>query len=924
MIKDYVEDYHSAGHTRLIALLRNLFLAVVVTGFSTAPKSHAATITWTGTAGNGSWHTPGNWNLNRVPGTGDDVVINDLPATSFVTYSSSATTVNSLACAEPLNLNGGALTLATASSVSSPMTLAGATLGGAGDLQISGGLTWDHGTMTGSGQTSIGSGINWTIGRPPPGGSSVNLNRPLHNDGNCVRSGSSPVLINSTFHNRSGGTFSLQGGGGLSGTGTFDNQVGAVLSRTGGQADISCGLTNNGTVSVPSGTLQIFGPFTNWSGTTLTGGTFDVVGTLRFMNADIRTLAATIILNDASASIQNTSSANALANLSAIASGGSLTLMNGRALNTAQPLTNAGSVVIGPGSSSSLTANAGYTQTAGLTRLDSGSLVSSSVITIQAGTLSGSGTIAGNIFNDGTLSPGASPGTLIITGNYTQTAGGQLVMEIGGLTSGTQYDAITVSGIATLNGTLMVSLINGFLPVAPDSMTILSATSVGGTFSSDNLPISNGANCLDLLYRPADVRLKTFTSGTLTGIGVAIPSSVVAGQSVVCEVTVTPGTCPSSSGVTVTGNVSALSPDSQPAHFYDDGLNYGDRIASDNIYTYSLVVDQSTPPGLQLIPVTIADAQSRSSNIAISVTITAAPPVTGGQVDNLWITNGTVNKTLKVGSTLYVGGSFTHVGPCTGSGVPVSRATGMPAAHFPRIDGRVFEAISDGAGGWFIGGDFTQVGVSPRTNLAHILADGTVSSWNPSATGVSFAAVNALVLDGSTLFVGGRFSSIGGQPRQNLAALDTATGLATSWSADVLGTTSAYVSEILLNGPTLYAGGSFSSVGGQPRSGLAAVAAATGAVLSFNPGSDHTVHALAWDGAVLYAGGIFSNIGGQSRRCLAALDPVSGLATSWDPNPTGPFPYVHTLAVAGSAVFAGGLFTGIGGGEGRFSALLTQ
>ena len=43
--------------------------------------------------------------------------------------------------------------------------------------------------------------------------------------------------------------------------------------------------------------------------------------------------------------------------------------------------------------------------------------------------------------------------------------------------------------------------------------------------------------------------------------------------------------------------------------------------------------------------------------------------------------------------------------------------------------GTVNTSASDGAGGWFIGGNFSHVGGLPRYGLAHILADGNVSDW---------------------------------------------------------------------------------------------------------------------------------------------------------------------------------------------------
>ena len=54
----------------------------------------------------------------------------------------------------------------------------------------------------------------------------------------------------------------------------------------------------------------------------------------------------------------------------------------------------------------------------------------------------------GNVFNGGTVSPGASIGTLTINGNYTQNANGTLRIEVAGTSPG-QFDVLAVNGHAS-------------------------------------------------------------------------------------------------------------------------------------------------------------------------------------------------------------------------------------------------------------------------------------------------------------------------------------------------------------------------------------------------------------------------------------------------------------------------------------------
>ncbi|MEO5616536.1 MAG: hypothetical protein ABIS67_02085, partial [Candidatus Eisenbacteria bacterium] len=145
--------------------------------------------------------------------------------------------------------------------------------------------------------------------------------------------------------------------------------------------------------------------------------------------------------------------------------------------------------------------------------------------------------------------------------------------------------------------------------------------------------------------------------------------------------------------------------------------------------------------------------------------------------EDFYATNGPVDAAVLSGNTLYIGGGFTYVGPATGGGVPIDAASGASAGGFPKVRGEVHAVAPDGSGGWYIGGNFTAVGGIPRSNLAHILADNTVSAWNPNADGGVFA----LAMSGSTVYAGGNFNSIGGSARNNIAALDATTGVATGW-----------------------------------------------------------------------------------------------------------------------------------------------
>jgi len=354
-----------------------------------------------------------------------------------------------------------------------------------------------------------------------------------------------------------------------------------------------------------------------------------------------------------------------------------------------------------------------------------------------------------------------------------------------------------------------------------------------------------------------------------------------------------------------------------------------------------------------------------------------------------YVTDGTVQTIVRAGDTIYIGGSFTKVGPRTGPGAEVSFAgttdtampevSGIPPSGCSGASSGLRAVVADGGGGWFIGGCFSHVGAVALTNLAHIRADRSVdTAFVPVIDGV----VNALAASASTLYVGGTFTSIdgqarnniaavsvsggsvtafnpdadntilslalsgdgtlvyaggsgfttiGGKPRSALAALDASSGSATAFDPAATGFSgTAIISALVVSGSTLYVGGSFVEIGGAPRASIAAlVLGGTDdglAVESFDPSPSFfgcsfcsSVVALAMSGTTLYAGGSFDTIGGVARNNIAGLDTADGTATAFDPDSNG---NILSLAAAGSTVYVGGGFYAIGGQARSYVAAL--
>lgn len=170
------------------------------------------------------------------------------------------------------------------------------------------------------------------------------------------------------------------------------------------------------------------------------------------------------------------------------------------------PFTNTGTVI----AQSGRLAFSRFRQTAGDAVLAGGELDADfqvEPLRFEGGTLRGTGNIRGPVLNTGAVvAPGNSPGAISISGgfygnSYTQGPGGTLRMEIGGTTP-TTFDRLAVDGAVALDGTLEVTLINGFVPQVGQTFNIITCTSRTGQFASVSLPPG-----LQLVYSPTTVAL---------------------------------------------------------------------------------------------------------------------------------------------------------------------------------------------------------------------------------------------------------------------------------------------------------------------------------------------------------------------------------------------------------------------------------
>ncbi|HJQ38409.1 MAG TPA: hypothetical protein VKB93_14825 [Thermoanaerobaculia bacterium] len=490
------------------------------------------------------------------------------------------------------NLGPPAITLAVMSGaldIASSMTFqvnsllfTGGTVNGPGTLRAFGGLI---GALA---PTTLANGATLTIPAPTFSYDASNVNYLTIADtsklnvesgaffgmsGNGTIFGSAPAsLTNSgTIRKTAGGGFSIitvpitsslgsigtvNGFLALKGGGTISTPI----ETTGGMVDFALGtfsldpgvsITGNGLIAVQSGTVNVNTALTipkfDFSGGTIGGagaltvgdtvwsfGTFDGSGTLTILAASVFNMAGPGVktLNRALTSNGTfAASGGALGGTGTILinPSGSFNRNIADTLSIAPAFTNNGSASF----TGTTTFTGGYTQTGGQTALLGATLASPSTIQFNGGLVKGNGILGGSVaVNGATVSPGLSPGTIMINGNYSQSPTSTLNIELGGTAPGTGYDQLIVTGSATLAGTVNVTLINGFTLSSGDVFDAVTYAAHSGVFAPENLPPFPGGTFAST-YTPSAYELAATVptpaelAVTKTGPASAKPGSII-------------------------------------------------------------------------------------------------------------------------------------------------------------------------------------------------------------------------------------------------------------------------------------------------------------------------------------------------------------------------------------------------------------
>jgi len=243
------------------------------------------------------------------------------------------------------------------------------------------------------------------------------------------------------------------------------------------------------TVQVDAGATLIVG------GTT--GATnVQLAGTMRYAN---RTVATNNTLASLTVPSGGTGTLDVQANQTVAVSTGGTMALNGNLVKTGTGRLDVNAVGTGPGS-----------------------------VTVSAGTLGGSGSIAGpvSVANGATISPGNSPGVLS-TGNLTLSSGSNYFAEIAGAAPGTGHDQINVTGTVGITGSnLDVAVLPGFTPTLNQMFVIINndgTDPVTGTFIDGATVTAPGGFQFAIIYNGGtgnDVVLRTTAIPEPAGLAV--------------------------------------------------------------------------------------------------------------------------------------------------------------------------------------------------------------------------------------------------------------------------------------------------------------------------------------------------------------------------------------------------------------------
>ncbi len=276
--------------------------------------------------------------------------------------------------------------------------------------------------------------------------------------------------------------------------------------------------------------------------------------------------------------------------------------------------------------------------------------------------------------------------------------------------------------------------------------------------------------------------------------------------------------------------------------------------------------------------------------------------------------NGSVDEILTSGGQTYLVGRFTEIGGVSAVKIAQMDCGSLQISPLGGIaDHQIIGAVNAAVvhGGWlYIGGNFLGVGGVPANRLARY----HLSSGQWEAVGATLDGdVQELYADGNDLYVAGFFDNAGTLPARRVARLDLTTLQWNTLGSGPTNGTNGFVEAFHRVGDGIYIGGSYQEAGGQSAGGFAFYLPQTDTWIY--PGGDFNDFILSMediDGG-LYVGGNFQFLDGTPVVGIARLDLATGVWSA----PSGPgqsfFTSVSSLHKRNGQLLVGGMFASMAG-----------
>ncbi|HTF03111.1 MAG TPA: delta-60 repeat domain-containing protein, partial [Bacteroidia bacterium] len=281
-----------------------------------------------------------------------------------------------------------------------------------------------------------------------------------------------------------------------------------------------------------------------------------------------------------------------------------------------------------------------------------------------------------------------------------------------------------------------------------------------------------------------------------------------------------------------------------------------------------------------------------------------------------WAPNGHVNSITLKDSILFLGGSFDHISPVTGSFVRLDTSTALPDPAMFKVNGTVHAMTRDADGYVYVGGNFSWVGNQSASNLFRLTPAGI---FDNSFLHTVDGPVYALTVFKDTLYIGGDFAIVDGDIRHSAASLDIDDGSLTSFDPNVDGAVYCMCPEKSFDPmfDRMILGGNFFGVGIFTPPHLAKVDLVLGLPVTFNavpwsasPNANGPVFDIEICGSEIYIAGEFTSFGNIQRKGMATIGLGSGLLKAKDPGINAP---VYCMERLGTQLYIGGSFSIVDG-----------